>query len=60
MPITYFKRYGFSYNEGGGPFNIHISWFDKDYYIFFYIFIIKWRFHFMWKRDTDRDSNFGE
>jgi hypothetical protein len=36
-PVTYFKRWGFSINEGGTPFNIHMSW-NKKFFMYMYFF----------------------
>ena len=44
IPITYFEKWGFSINEGGGPVNIHISW-NCPHKFYFYLFIYKWDWH---------------
>lgn len=44
--ITYFNRHGFSINEGEGPINIHVSWFQGGYIFYFYLFIWIFRVHF--------------
>ena len=34
-PVTYFRKWGFSINEGRTPINIHIRW---DYKFGFYLY----------------------
>ena len=53
-PTTFFSPWGFSINEGGRFFNIHISWFTKkrivSYWVFVYIYILNWSWSLRWKR----------
>lgn len=37
-PVTYFRRWGFSINEGGTPANIHASW-GVGYWLFAYVYL---------------------
>lgn len=38
--LTYFKKWGFSVNEGAGPINLHMSWYDG---LFVYVYLFGWR-----------------
>lgn len=41
---TYFRRNGFSINEGAGPVNVHASW-DRDWcrlFVYVYAFGLRW------------------
>lgn len=46
---TYFSLRGFSINEGGRFFNIHMSWKDLEYKFFIYVFVYRWSWFYMWK-----------
>ena len=36
-PVTYFRNWGFSINEGGTPINLHIQWKNRiGFYIYFF------------------------
>ena len=47
---TYFRRWGFSINEGSGPVNVHMSWAWPKHrlgeWFFFYLFAFgrKWSY----------------
>ena len=35
--LTYFRKWGFSINEGGTPINIHMQWKNKfGFYLYFF------------------------
>ena len=35
--LTYFRKWGFSINEGGTPINIHMQWNNKfGFYLYFF------------------------
>lgn len=48
QPLTYFKRWGFSINEGGTPVNLHAQWgtFCK---LFVYVYFFGFRWSGCWK-----------
>lgn len=50
LPLTYFRRWGFSINEGAGPVNVHAQW-NRDWcYLFFYLYVLGARFSFVWRK----------
>ncbi len=57
--VTYFKWWGFSINEGKGPFNIHISWFKHDYRFYVYIYFKGKRWFKIWKGGGSGDDDPG-
>jgi hypothetical protein len=50
IPVTYFRRWGFSINEGGGPANIHMQWNRGAFRFFFYVYVLGLRWSFCIKR----------
>jgi len=50
--VSYFRKWGFSINEGGTPINIHIQWFRPWTWFFIYLYIFGKRFHWTWKRSS--------
>ena len=46
-PVTYFRKWGFSINEGGTPINITMMWRDT---LFFYMYFFGKQFVFGGKK----------
>jgi len=48
--VTYFRRWGFSINEGQGPFCIHVEWFTI-WWFFIYVCVFGKRVCFKWRNE---------
>lgn len=48
--VTYFRRWGFSINEGAGPLNIHVRWGRGQ--IGFYVYALGKRWSWFKQRVT--------
>jgi hypothetical protein len=47
--VTYFRRWGFSINEGGGPVNVHMQWRNERCRLFIYLYLFGRRWSYCWK-----------
>lgn len=56
LPLTYFRRWGFSINEGGGPVNLHMQWFRPWCWLFIYLYAFGKSFSFVIKRKQKEET----